>query len=157
MSARIGSGAGLLLLSAAVGCAVLGLPRAPARLADCPGPLTPTGRLPAGDFLLREQVRIAGGEVDVGFDLVAEKRGERLVLVGFNAFGAKAFAVTQRDLEVEAQSFLGPALQVPPENVLRDLHAARFAGGEGSERVEVARPGCGYTATFVNVARRPLP
>jgi hypothetical protein len=115
-----------------------------------------TTALGGGDFRLRERVRVEGGGVDVALELVAERRGERLVVVGFNAFGAKAFALTQRGLEVDAESFLGRALAVPPENVLRDLHAARFARPDAPARVAVARPGCGYTATFVSVERRPL-
>lgn len=158
MSPARRSGVAFLLALATAGCALPRLPGAPPRLADCPGPLLPTGELPPGDFVLRERVRITGGDVDVGFQLVAEKRGERLVLVALNAFGAKAFAVTQQGLRVESESYLGAALQVPPENVLRDLHAARFARRDAPLRVVVARPGCGYTATFVAVLpRAPSP
>jgi hypothetical protein len=157
---RRGAAAWLLLALAAasVGCggARLWLKR-PARLAPCPGPLVPVGLLEGGDFLLRERVRVRGGGVDAGFELVAERRGERLVVVGLGAFGEKAFTVTQEGLAVEASSALGPALAVPPENLLRDLHAARFARPGAAARAEVARPGCGYTATFVRVERRPLP
>jgi len=148
------------LATAGAGCAGLtGLRHAlfgPPRLADCPGPLVPVAELPEGDFLLRERVRVRGEGVDAGFELLAERRGERLVLVGLNAFGAKVFSLTQRDLGVEAESHLGPMLAVPPPNLLRDLHAARFAGSESPDRVEVARPGCGYTSTFVRVERRTL-
>lgn len=158
--ARVAAGAALCatLGLAAGGCAWLGAPWLPPRLGECPGPLVPAGEIPGGDFVLRERVRVRGGEVDLGLLLVAERRGDRLVLVAFNPFGAKAFSVVQEGLDVEATSHLGPALPVPPGNVLRDLHAARFAGpADTPERVEVARPGCGYTATFARVERRPLP
>jgi hypothetical protein len=149
----------LLALAASLGCAVPPLWGAP-HLAACPGPLVPSEEIPDGDFLLRERVRVVGGEVDAGLELVVERRGPRLVVVGFNAFGAKAFSVVQRGSDVETESYL-PALPVPPGNALRDLHAARFlpqdAAARRRERVEVARPGCGYTATFVGVERRALP
>jgi hypothetical protein len=99
---------------------------------------------------------VTGGEVDVALELVAERRGPRLVVVGFDAFGAKLFAVTQRGLDVEAESFRGRALPVPPRNVLRDLHAARFARPDAPADVAVARPGCGYRARFVSLERREL-
>jgi hypothetical protein len=145
-----------VLALAASGCALLpgrfGLPR----LAECPGALVATEALPAGDFLLRERVRIVGGGVDIGLELVAEKRADRLVVVAMNAFGTKLFSLVQRGLAVESDSRLGRALPVPPENVLFDLHAARFARSDAPARVTVARPGCDYTATFVSVERREL-
>jgi hypothetical protein len=149
--------AAALLTLATTGCALAAFLYAPPRLASCPGLVPSTAMLPAGDYVLRSRVRIVGGDVDVGYELVAEKRGDELVVVGFNSFGAKAFAVTQRGVEVESRSYLGPALQVPPENVLRDLHAAHFAEVATAKRSEIARPGCGYTATFVAVSRRELP
>jgi len=128
----------------------------PPRLADCPGSLVDTAQIPGGDFLLRERVRIAGGDVDLGLELLAERRGDRLVVVAFNAFGARIFSAVQHGLAVETESPLGRALPVPSENVLRDLHHARFVHPETGERVEVRRPGCDYTATFVRVERREL-
>lgn len=149
--------AALLLGLAVAGCALSVPPWGPPRLEACPGLLVPAAGIPGGDFALRERVRIRGGEVDLGLALLVERRGDRLVLVALNPFGAKAFSVVQRGLEVEATSHLGRALQVPPGNVLRDLHAARFAGPPDTPaRVEVMRPGCSYTATFVRVERRAL-
>jgi len=148
----------ILLALPLAGCATLSLwLYRPPRLADCPGILTSTRALPPGDFLLRERARVTGGQVDVGFELVAERRADRLVVVGLDAFGAKAFAVTQQGLDVEPRSFRGRALQVPPENVLRDLWAAHRLAPNAPPRAEVARPGCGYRTTFVTVERRALP
>jgi hypothetical protein len=129
-----------------------GLPRLPA----CPGPIPSTEALPAGDLVWRDRVRYRGGEVDAGFALVAQKRGAELVLVGLNAFGARAFSVTQERQRIEADARLGPALEVPPETVLRDWHAARAAGTEAPGTLELARPECGYRATFVAESRRTL-
>jgi hypothetical protein len=129
----------------------------PPRIAPCPGPIPSVHTLPPGDFVLRERVRYDGTEVSTGFLLVVERRGERLVVVGLNAFGAKAFSVAQQGLEVEDTSHLGRALQVPPRNVLRDLYAARLGQTRAPGRVRVERPECGYTATFVNESHRPGP
>jgi hypothetical protein len=150
------------LLLAAVGLAAGGcttlrfLLDPPPRLAACPGPIPSTGALPAGDLVWHDRVRYRGGEVDAGFSLVAEKRGERLVLVGLNAFGARAFSVTQQGSAVEADARMGRALAVPPETVLRDWHALRAAGAEPPATFALARPECGYEATFAAESRREL-
>jgi hypothetical protein len=147
-----------LLAAGLAGCASLGLPP---RLAVCPGPLRDTREI-AGDFVRQERMRVRGGDVDAAFGLVLEKRGERLVVLGFNAFGAKAFAVRQSGLAVESESFLGRALPVPPENVLRDLHRAYFltpeqvAASERSVRemadgtLQVRSAACGYESTLAS-------
>ena len=81
----------------------------------------------------------------------------RDVVVGFNSFGARVFSLVQQGGEIiQRDEPLGRALPVPPENVLRDLHAARFSAPETPDRVELRRPGCSYTAIFVRVERRPL-
>jgi hypothetical protein len=144
------------LALALVGCTALRVATAP-RIADCPGPLLAAGAIPGGDFRLRERVRFAGEGVDLGLELLAERRADRLVLIGFNEFGAKVFSAVQTGSEVALDAPLGRALAVAPANALRDLHEARFFHPESGERVEVHRPGCGYTATFVRVERRPIP
>ena len=146
--------AGTALGALALGCATLSLP--PARIADCDGPLIATAEIPGGDFRLRERVRFEGGGVDLGLELLAERRGDRLVLIGFNGFGARVFSAVQQGTVVESDSPLGRALEIPTENVLRDLHEARFFHPDAGERTVVHRPGCDYTATFVRVERRPL-
>ena len=143
-----------LCAALALGCAAL--PRLPARIADCPGPLVPAADIPGGDFRLRERVRIAGGGVDLGLELLAERRGDRLVVIGWNAFGARVFSAVQTGVAIQTDAPLGRAFEIPPENVLRDLHEARFFHPESAERTDVHRSGCDYTATFVRVERRPL-
>jgi hypothetical protein len=73
---------------APAGCACLRLLHPPARLPPCPAPPRPTRFQPAISFGDRKH---RGGEVDVGFALVAEKRAGRLVLVARNSFGAHVF------------------------------------------------------------------
>jgi hypothetical protein len=144
------------------GCATLPfLLHPPPSLAPCPGELVPTGEIP-GDLFWRERVRVVGGDVDAGFELAVQKRGDELVVVGFNEFGAQAFSAVQRGAEVELRSELGRALAVPPGNLLRDLHRARFGAAPGGrvevaregERVEIENPRCGYRAVFVRVPAR---
>jgi hypothetical protein len=142
------------LAALALGCATLSLP--PPRIPDCDGPLLATTEIPGGDFRLRERVRFAGGGVDLGLELLAERRADRLVVIGWNAFGARVFSSVQRGMLLENDAPLGRALEISPENVLRDLHEARFFHPESGERTSVHRPGCDYTATFVTIERRPL-
>ena len=148
--------AAALLAAVALGACSIPWLRSLPRLPACPGPIPSTEALPAGDLVWRDRVRYRGGEVDAGFSLVAEKRGEQLVLVGLNAFGARAFSVTQQRQRIEADARFGRALEVPPETVLRDWHAARSAGTEAPGTLELARPECGYRATFVAESLRSL-
>lgn len=144
------------------GCASLPfLLHPPPRLASCAGALVPTGEIP-GELFWRERVRVTGGDVDAGFELAVQKRGDELVVVGWNEFGAQAFSAVQRGSQVELHSELGRALAVPPENLVRDLHRARFGAAPGAG-VEVAREGeratienarCGYRAVFVRIPAR---
>jgi hypothetical protein len=147
--------AALLAAVVAGACSIPRLYTLP-RLPSCPGPIPSTGTLPAGDLVWHDRVRYRGDAVDAGFSLVAEKRGERLVLVGLNAFGARAFSVTQDGERIAEDARLGPALEVPPRNVLRDWHAARAALAAAPGTLELTRPECGYRATFVAETRRSL-
>jgi hypothetical protein len=129
-------------------------------LADCPGSLRSTAEL-EGDWVIHERIRVRGERIDESYGLIVQKTGPRLVLVGITAFGAKAFAVTQIGVDTWSESKLGPALPVPPENVLRDLHRAHFLAtddpafegraitrnADGS--VQIASASCGYEATLV--------
>lgn len=143
------------LPAGAPGCA--GLPRGlPERIAPCPGPLPSTATLPPGAWRERRQARFVGGGVDLGLDLVAEKRGERLVIVAFHPLGAEAFSAVQQGDELQTESALGRALPVPPANVLRDLYATGLGNEEAATRSHVDRPECGYRASFVRVSREPL-
>ena len=138
----------------ALGCATLpiGLPYVP----DCAGALVDTTALPGGDFTLRERVRIEARDVDVALEVVAERRGEQLVLVGFDAFGARAFSVVQTGVATETDAPMGRAFPIGPLNLLRDAHAAGRFAPDAVERDAVRREGCEHTANFVRVERREL-
>jgi hypothetical protein len=147
----------VLLLAAAVGCTTASwLLHPPPRLAACPGAVPSTAALAGGDLVWHDRARYRGGEVDAGFSLVAEKRGARLVLIGLDAFGARAFSVTQEGDAVEADARFGRALAVPPETVLRDWYALRAASAALHAPHVIARPECGYEVTLVAESVRPV-
>jgi hypothetical protein len=105
------------------------LPGAPRALRECPGTLRSTDEI-GGDFRLQQRVRIRSGEPEIALRLVTEKRGRRLVVVGFNAFGAVVFQSVQTGGELTLDALPAPALEVPPVNVLRDLHRVRFLAAD---------------------------
>jgi len=144
---RRGLGGALALLLLLAACrSWLGLPTP---IAECPGELVPSERI-EDDLLLRGNLRVRFGDADESFDLVIRKRGDALVVVGFTAFGSKAFSVTQLGVETQAESYLGPALGIPPRNVLYDLHRASLLSGSArGRRVRVDNRRCGYEALFV--------
>jgi len=157
------------LAAAACGCASLGLGVArslPDGGPACPGTPLASGEI-AGEFLLEQRVRVQGEGLDWQFALVAQKRGDTLVLIGLDAFGGKLFVLTQSGREVSLERPRG-RLPFSPEILLRDWQRARRAtpdaepeagvtlvhAADGSVAVEHAR--CGYRATFVTVAERTL-
>jgi hypothetical protein len=101
------------------------LPSRSRALPDCPGQWVSTGAI-AGDFLLRQQVRIEAGDRVWSLQLVTQKRGDELLLLGLDPFGAKLFTVRQRGLATSVDALPAPLLEVPPLNLLRDLHRERF-------------------------------
>jgi hypothetical protein len=111
----------------AAGC--LHLPGRGRAIPECPGELASTAEI-AGDFLVRQRLRVALGDRAWSLHLVAQKRGDELVLIGLHPLGARLFTVRQRGLETSVDALPAPALEVPPLNVLRDLHRVRFLGLE---------------------------
>ena len=168
---RAGGAARLCLawLLPVMGCASLGLGLArvlPDGGRECPGPLVPTQQI-EGEFRIRQRVRVQGEDLDWRLELVTQKRGDELVLVGLDAFGAKSFVVTQRGSEVSVERPRG-RLPLAPGNLLRDLHRARFApaGASPEPGVTLARPNpdevtieherCGYRIHLVTFEQTPL-
>ena len=131
--------AGLALIFACgttSGCAHL-LPWLPRAVRDCPGEIASTDTIP-GRFLLRQRYRLTTKDQDIRIQLAVQKDAERIVVVGLDAFGATVFTLTQKGVDTHVDALPAPALQVSPENVLRDIHRVRFltaeppAGGTGS-------------------------
>jgi hypothetical protein len=169
--ARQASAAGLCLawLLPVMGCASLGLGLArvlPDGARECPGRLLPTQQI-EGEFRIRLRARVQGEGLDWRLELVAQKRGDVLVLVGLDAFGAELFAATQQGTEVTVERPRG-RLPRPPADLLRDLHRARFASPndppEPGVRLERLAPGevtieherCGYRTRLRTFEEEPL-
>jgi hypothetical protein len=159
-----------LWLLAGTGCASLELGVArllPDGACECPGRLPPSQQL-EGDFRILQRARLQGESLDWQLQLVAEKRGDALVLLGFDALGGKLFAVSQRGEEVEVERPRG-RLPRPPVDLLRDFHRARSASEaappEPGIRIERPQPAevsieherCGYRTRLVTLEETPLP
>jgi hypothetical protein len=136
----------------------------PRPIPDCPGPLAAWGDIPSG-IRLHERVRVEDDGHLQSFTLVLEHQGERIVMVAHDAIGAKLFSVIQREDEFEIEALPAAVLRVPPLNVVRDLHRARFlpeatqgdprisrdTAADGGSRVTVEHRDCAYTARFVSI------
>jgi hypothetical protein len=160
--------ASLFGLAPLLACASLGLGLAralPDGGRECAGALVSTQQI-EGEFLLRQRVRVQGEDLDWRLTLVAQKRGDRLVVIGFDAFGGKEFVLTQQGTEVAVERPRG-RLPLPPIDLLRDLHRLRFlppaaasADGvtllrSGEGEVTIEHPRCGYRATWVALEATP--
>ena len=130
----------------------LGLPPQMSRC-DSGGLASP---LPREDFVGRYSYRATASGASSTLELVAEKHGSRLAVVGFNEFGVKAFSVTRLAGVTTVERHLGPLLRVPPENVVDDLFGAEFLEGKpvGSV-VVVEHPSCGYQSRVELLSRMP--
>lgn len=109
----------------AAGCRHLPPPLRGRALSACPGSLVATDAI-AGDFLVRQRVLVTAGNESWSLQLVAQKRGDELTLLGFHPLGAKLFTLQQRGLRVTADAAPAPLLEIPPRNLLRDFHRERF-------------------------------
>jgi len=112
-----------LVLTLLIGCRQL--PWNARAIHACPGELVPTQEI-AGDFLLRLHLRVSSEGGSFGFELAVQKVGDELVLVGLHPLGAKLFTLRQTGTDVRVEAHPAPALEVPPENILRDVHRVRF-------------------------------
>ena len=163
-------GLALACLLPLLGCASLGLALSralPDGGRECPGRLLPTEQIEAG-LRIRQSVRVQGEDLDWRIDLVAQKRGDALVLIGLDAFGAKSFVVTQRGSQVSVERPRG-RLPLPPIDLLRDFHRAwllpETAPPEPGARMErpsrdevtIDHEACGYRIRLVTLERAPLP
>jgi len=106
----------------------------------CPGALASSESL-TGDFLLRQSVRIHADDSTWSLRLISQLRGGELRLIGLDPLGVKLFSLIQRGRKVESDALPPPLLEIPPENLLRDLHRIRFlrVAEPGSDGVARAR------------------
>jgi hypothetical protein len=146
-------------ISLAFTAACSGLPFAPRAIPDCPAEIRSTEGIP-GDFEIRERVTVWTEDVDFPFELVVQKRGRELVLVGLSPMGAKLFSVVQVGIETDVDALPAAVLPIPPLNVLRDLHRFRFAGPNAPtpERDPAVfdRAECGYSIRFESLSEESL-
>ena len=163
MRRRAGAAALASALALGPGCASVPLALASLRPLPraCRGPLIPVGAMGA-DFALQARYRARRGEREEALLLAAEKRGDRLVVVGLDPLGTQLFALVQEGDSVRRERHLRPLFPLAPENVLRDLVEARFpeavaalpAEPEDRARrsvdgrtVHLVRSRCGWEAT----------
>ena len=127
------------------------LPFAPRALRECPGALRSTAEID-GDLRLELRMLVRSEKVDTVFRLVVEKRRERLVLVGLSPLGAVLFRVSQTGTDTEVDALPAALLDVPPENVLRDLHRVYFLAASTpmapTGRAEIVRDGTRITESW---------
>ena len=149
-------------LVAASGCATLAMLRPLPRAFE--GPLLPVAEL-GPDFALQARYRVRSRGREEALRLVAEKRGERLVLLGLDPLGTQVFSLVQEGDRVRRERHLRPLFPFAPENALRDLERVRFperlgAPGAGvemrreGETFVLVRPSCDWEATLAIDAER---
>lgn len=109
------------------------------------------------DFVRRFAYHARGQDVDARLEVVVEKRGATVAVVGFNELGVKAFSGLGSLSAVEFENHLGPLLVVPPETVFADLRRVEFFQG-GDVGVIVAFPhrSCGWRSRIELISDRSL-
>jgi hypothetical protein len=145
-----------LLATALLGAGCQHLPGRPRAVPECPGEPVSTEAL-GDDFLVRQRLVVAHGDRVFALDLVAQKRGDELLLLGFHPLGAQLFTLRQRGLETSIDAAPAPALEVPPVNALRDFLRARALDHETGSRVTIERDECGYRAELTTLSEQALP
>ena len=123
MTRRLGTALAALAILASGGCGHL--PFAPRAMRECPGAIRSTDEI-AGDLRLDLRLLVRSEKVDTALRLAVEKRGDALVLVGLSPLGAVLFSVRQTGTDTEVEALPAALLEIPPENVLRDLHRVHF-------------------------------
>lgn len=96
-----------------------------------------------GDFLTRQALVGRYGEREFHGEVVVQKKGGALTLIGVTPFGAKAFVVQQDAQGVRGEEKLKGTLPFPPAFMLLDVHRTLFmrlseGTGDGTRRGERA-------------------
>ncbi|PCC67079.1 hypothetical protein SAMN02745121_07644 [Nannocystis exedens] len=112
------------------------------RDADYPGALATT--LTGPDFMARQRLRGTARGREIGGEVVLQKQGDALTLVGLTPFATKAFVARQQGAEVKVQVFAPEGkLPFPPRFMLLDVNRVQFLGlpgaplADGTHRGEV--------------------
>jgi len=94
-----------------------------------PGVLATSQALAAyPDFLARQSLVGRYGPREVHGEVVVQKRGGSLTLIGMSAFGSKAFVIQQDAEGVRSQEILPGSLPFPAQFMLLDVHRSMFMG-----------------------------
>jgi hypothetical protein len=115
------------------------------------------------DFVARQRYSVTHRDRTQRFDLALQQRDGVLVLVGFDPLGPKLFSVVQRGSETEVEAAPRALLGVPPLNVLRDIHRARFGAPTDAEvatngtETLIRNARCRTQTRLVRVSERRLP
>lgn len=89
---------------------------------------TPQALAQYPDFLARQSLVGRYGPREVHGEVVVQKRGATLTLIGMSAFGSKAFVIQQDAEGVRSQEILPGSLPFPAQFMLLDVHRALFMG-----------------------------
>ena len=117
-----------ILISVASACS--GFPHASRSIGNCPAEIRSIDEIP-GEFTIRYRVTVLAEDLNFPFELIVQKKGRELVLIGLSPLGAKVFSVIQTGTETDVDALPRAVLPIPPLNVLRDLHRLRFPVGNG--------------------------
>lgn len=98
------------------------------RLKECEGFEAPLSIL-AVSSRKELRVRVQGYRVDQDIPFVVEADADSMVIVGFTPVGTKAFTLERNVDDVKVESVMGPALPVPPRNLMADLLAMSVPSG----------------------------
>ncbi len=131
------------------------------RVEDCGGPVPSTQTL-AGDFDRRLRIEVESGDLAEGFEVIVQKRGPRLVVVGLARFGNRAFSIVQEGDQLDIDSPLKAIEKVAPINILRDLYVwpLQVQPARGGVVLDISPNGrsaaltheaCGFTTTIVDL------
>ncbi len=136
-----------------------GFPHAPRSIGDCPAEIRSTDEI-LGDFTVRHLVTVSAKDVNFPFELIVQKKGRELVLIGLSPLGAKLFTVIQTGIETHVDALPSAVLPIPPLNVLRDLHRLRFpvpnAPTVDLDQTIFDNAGCHYSIHFETLSEEPL-
>ena len=107
-----------------------------------PGELVPVQALAGrGDFLARQTLVGRYGPREVHGEVVVQKRGATLTLIGLTPFGSKAFVIQQDASGVRSEEILPGSLPFPARFMLLDVHRALFMGLPGEPGPDGERRG----------------
>jgi hypothetical protein len=103
------------------------------------------------------RARIVAHGVDQDFPFVIETSPSSLVLIGFTPLGTKAFTLVRKGDAVDTENYSGPALVIPPRNLMEDMLAMSLPSrcATTKERVTVQMEG-DWQVVDTCVSNRPV-